>query len=310
MKYFWLLLSLMITIGKTHNIPPKIISFGGSIRMESTEVELEIGKHKYGNMFLKNVRLNGQQGIIQEPKGSMDRWKICPLWSLSFIEPEISFSSNSADYLSADTIQINGFQTFVNKWSYKNERLDLTITVFASIEGFTNSTTWDLEIQSNNSRFFKLEKVIFPIIGDMKLSGDNGNIRLVYPQSWGYEYLQAEDHNISYGYPSSGCQMQFAAYYNDKTNEGLYISTRDLSPLSCPRPKNLLIGEHPFPQKYVHIMAIGTKHPNFIGNGCYQKHRLQGPIEIKTANGYLKPIFGLEQVHFHPQSQISITQKI
>lgn len=229
MKILVLILNIIIYLILTSSLIASntpIISKEPKI-IDSKNLVLEFSKHKNQYVFLKDLRLKEQRGLIEVPDSSIEAWKVCPLWSLTFIDPNISINSNSADYVSTDTGENETSMWISHKWSYSKNNLALTIFVKIQIDAFTSSSLWDLEIISQRDQKFELEKVVFPIVGDIKLSGEEGNIRLVYPQSWGYEYFRAEDHDISYDYPSSGCQMQFVAYYNDKTREGIYVSSSD-----------------------------------------------------------------------------------
>jgi hypothetical protein len=221
-----LILLLLLKSMPSSAIAQNIVS-ADSMKIETEHIKLIFKRHPSGLIYLEHLSLPGLEGLIRKPETDIEKGKICPLWILSFLNPDITFSSNNAKFKHWGIIATGSSGIAKIQWSLKNDRLDMDILATIEVQHKTETTIWNLEVITNDQNLFTLQRATFPLIGDITPSDESGNIRLVNPRVWGQEFFRAEDIKLNSVYPSAGCQMQFLAYYNDKTRDGLYICTRD-----------------------------------------------------------------------------------
>jgi len=222
---------LLILFVVLKSVSPSVIAqnivSADSMKIETDHIKLIFKRHPSGPIYLENLSLPGQNGLIRKPETDIDKGKICPLWILSFLEPDITFSSNNAQFKHWGIIATGSSDIAKILWTVKNDRLDMDIQATIEVQHNSETTSWNLDVINSDQKLFTLQRATFPLIGDITPSGESGDIRLVNPRVWGQEFFRAEEISLDGVYPSAGCQMQFWAYYNDKTGDGLYICTRD-----------------------------------------------------------------------------------
>lgn len=224
--FFFLTIVVLTLISSAQT--PKITRNDSRLTISTESVEIEFRKHRTGSVYLAKLIVPGEDNLLQAPPENIENWKISPLWIINFLDPELNLNSNGAKLKEwRISNQPDGHLITIN-WQYDHSASNTNYAVTMTVETKSNSpqTLWNLEFQSSNKSFM-LNKVVFPLIGDIKLSGPDGNIKLAYPWSWGHVYHKAEEVKVGNTYPSSGCQSQFMAYYHDQNQSGLYISARD-----------------------------------------------------------------------------------
>jgi len=200
-----------------------------SLLIKNKKLDLVLKRHSKNFVYIEKLALKDQNGLIRNPGKNSDPHKLPVLWILDFKEPALKIYSNSARFIEWDVIQSANAYTALLKWDYQNKGLNLTIEANIEVPTHKATTYWNLKVTSNNSNLFTLQRVSFPLVGDIMPSGSKGNIRFVTTRVWGQEFFRAEDVRYIGKYPSANCQIQFTAYYNDKSRDGLYICTRDTS---------------------------------------------------------------------------------
>jgi hypothetical protein len=83
-----------------------------------------------------------------------------------------------------------------------------------------------MQIYSKNDKPFAVQRVVFPILPNIKKIPSN-DIRLINPRVWGEKHYSAHRDEITSVYPSAGMQSQFWALYEEKNFEALYYAARD-----------------------------------------------------------------------------------
>ena len=220
---------LIKSVGSDNQCSPLYIINDDSLTIFTHTIDFRLKRHSTGVIYIDKISRKYNNHIFQSPAPTLEKWKICPIWQLDFYDSNKKINSNSAKFLGWK-IEDNNKNFIVNLfWKIKDDNLALKINVLITIPKISSSTFWEIILTSDNEREFDLEKCVFPIIGDFKLSSKRANVRFATPSYYGQEYLNAERTIFNSVYPSSKCQMQFIAYYNDNTNEGIYICALDSS---------------------------------------------------------------------------------
>lgn len=197
------------------------------LELKTGTIDISFRKHTTGIVYLNRLSRVGQNGLIQPPDPDLAKWKVSPLWLVEILgQPDFLGPAQCtfSDWEIRSSATRHRIQIV---WDLPVEADMLQVNANIDIPRGGESTIWTLEIRSRGGSPFTVTRLRYPIVGDMVLSGPTGNIRIAYPNSWGHEYFKAENSAVFARFPSSDCQMPFMAYYNDRTEEGLYFCALD-----------------------------------------------------------------------------------
>lgn len=244
------------------------------MKIRSKRLEFVISRHSSQSINISKLATSKRPGILFLPAEAQAQ--PAPIWQLEFYEPGLSFNSNAARFISWQAQKNDS--GVVAKFNWKAELSGSQFQINMEIQFLEkrSSTFWRLEVTSADGMPFTLRRCVFPIMGDFIPSSPSRNIRLASPYSWGYEYLQAEKADYQARYPSNAASMQFMAYYDDRTGEGLYIAALDTSGYQK------LFANHKGNPQFPYARAEISVFPE---NRAVEKWSMPYPVEIKPYQG-------------------------